>query len=693
MRFTTFADEEGTDIDDEKEVTLNASDITPEFTLDCRSVPFYLCNTKSNDSSNDVRDLWKTQFEFFLSLLGFMVGVGNTLKFPSLAYEHGGGVFLISYFICLFLLGLPIVFMHLCIGQYSGLSASGAFWKLMPIASGIGWTLVILAIPVSIYYNIIVAWSIYYFWFSLKGFFIKELPWSQLLNRTALIFQESQFSIANVTTAMWNATFSNTDIPITPDNMTSPTLGPIQSHLVLSLAFAWILVFFGVFNGIGSIGWAVTVTSTLPYLLLGILLLRGVSLPGASQGLAFLFKPDVGKIWSIPIWKAAAEQVFYSLGIDAGPLISMASFSRYRNNIYRDAVAVVLMYINFILSAMVIFSFIGFIAQNQQRPLDEILQHDPLYIAFTIYPDVTSFMDVMGPLWAALFFSMLTLSAVDAQFAWIEMIVSSIMNKLDKIDKRTETRLVVGLCIICFICGLPLTTRGGIYIFHSIENLNANWNSFSISLLQIIVICYIYGVDNFIVDVGEMLQNLIIKRKNTWHRLKFFFGPTGGYIRWTWSFCSPCILAFLLFASIFSYQRLTLEDQAIPLRYELVGWFMMVGPLVVIPCNICWTLYETWRNNMVCFCVVEYIHLSFHSQNTTELALFGAPPAIVFPETRITSTVICRARKGDEVRIPVRVNCSSDSVKRNCSPSLSEHVRTTEIVFFFLHGLQFVGKF
>lgn len=74
---------------------------------------------------------------------------------------------------------MPLVYMHLAIGQYSGLSASGAFWKMMPLASGIGWGLVLLAVPVSIYYNIIVAWSVYYFWYSIEGFFSSSgLPWA-----------------------------------------------------------------------------------------------------------------------------------------------------------------------------------------------------------------------------------------------------------------------------------------------------------------------------------------------------------------------------------------------------------------------------------------------------------------------------------------------------------------------------------
>ncbi|VDO28976.1 unnamed protein product [Onchocerca flexuosa] len=520
--------------------------------------------------------------------------------------------------------------MHLCLGQYSGLTASGAFRKLMPIASGIGWTLVLLALPVSIYYNIIVAWSIYYFWFSLKGFFVGDLPWSQcnpewpentpccllngpaecflqphaisspeayfhyeVLNRVA-IHPHSQFTITNATMVLLNATFSGIDLSVANENIVDSALGPIQSHLVISLAFAWILVFLGVFNGIGSIGWAVSITSTLPYLLLGILLLCGMSLPGAAQGLMFLFKPEIGKIWSIPMWKAAAEQVFYSLGIDAGPLISMASFSRYRNNIYRDAVAVVLINaFTSIFAGMVIFSFTGFIAQSQQRPIDDILQRDPLYIAFTIYPGATTFMDMMGPLCAILFFAMLILFSIDAQFAWIEMIVSSIINKFNTADKRTETRLM-----------------GGIFLFNSIENMNANWNSFSLSLLQITLICYIYGVNNFITDAGEMLrvstslkeilksENLSIQQVNLWRKLKFFFGPTGGYIRWTWSLCSPCILLFLLITSIFNYQRVAFEDYPLPLRYELIAWFTMVGPLIVIPCTAFRTLYEMWRNRM-----------------------------------------------------------------------------------------------
>lgn len=102
------------------------------------------------------------------------------------------------------------------------------------------------------------------------------------------------------------------------------------------------------------------------------------------------------------------------------------------------------------------------------------------------------------------------------------MIANSIMNKFESKQKSIENRLVcllylsqlfifiifylISLCIFCCLCGIPFCTRGGIYIFHAIENLNSNWNSFSLSLVQVLVVCHVYGVENFLEDIGEMLR-------------------------------------------------------------------------------------------------------------------------------------------------------------------------------------------
>lgn len=85
-------------------------------------------------------------------------------------------------------------------------------------------------------------------------------------------------------------------------------------------------------------------------------------------------------------------------------------------------------------------------------------EHDSLYLAFTAYPGVTSYLE-MGPLWAALFFAMVILAAMDAQFAWIEMISSSLLEKAGKRRSQLETKIIVALCIFCFLCGLPFCAR------------------------------------------------------------------------------------------------------------------------------------------------------------------------------------------------------------------------------------------
>ncbi|CAD6187713.1 unnamed protein product [Caenorhabditis auriculariae] len=548
-------------------------------------------NRRDDDYShgrNERRELWKTQKDFFLSCLGFMVGVGHTMRFPAKVYQHGGGVFFIPYLFSLVFFGLPLVFLHLSIGQYSGQSANKAFQKIMPLASGVGWALVVIAMPVAVYYNMLVAWAVYYFFHSIKGFFLgTSLPWEyckedwQLDSNCCNLHELRTCFNGNHSITAPEAFFHSEVLSLSTFGDFS--LGPLQPHLVLSLATAWLLIFFGVFKGIGSIGSTMNITATVPYLLLSILLLRGISLPGANKGLSFLFTVDSNKLWSWTIWKSAAEQVFYELGIDAGPLVSMAAFSRFRNNIYRDAALLVLMdAITSTLAGMVIFSFVGFLATVSSSNVNDVLQHDPLYLSFTVYPGVTSFM-YWGALWATLFFGMLVLAAIDAE---LEMIASAIMNHYSTKNKAFENRLLAFLCLMGFLCGLPLCAQGGIFIFHAIENLNANWNSFSLALLTVLIISYFYGIDRYLREVSVMLRVRELSFSNAIRlkdKLMALFGPNGFYIRYSLCFVCPIVLSLLLMSSALGYQRISFASRTIPIEYEVVAWCVMVGPLLVIP--------------------------------------------------------------------------------------------------------------
>ncbi|KAI6234904.1 Sodium-and chloride-dependent glycine transporter 2 [Aphelenchoides fujianensis] len=628
---------------------------------------------EANKTDNEVHSLWNTQIQFFLSCLGFIVGVGNMLRFPAMIYQHGG-IFFVPYAISLCVFGFPLVYLHLCIGQYSGLSVSGAFRKMMPISNGIGWALVLLAFPVSVYYNasvlVIVSWSLSYLWYSLQGIFKHDLPWSHCYSYSdwRQDYPCCKMTSTSVYTENFTTCFEHNDSMTSPEaffhyqmlNRTSTdftNMGKLQVQvrktqfliglllflqLVVPLAFAWCLVCLGVFKGIGVIGWTTSFTATIPYFILVILLIRGSTLEGASKGLRYLFYPDFEKLWNIKIWKAAAEQIFYELGIDAGPLISMASFSRYRNNVYRDAfLLVVINSLTSVLCATAIFQFLGFQATAQGRLVNATIRYDQLYLAFTAYPGVTSTKEA-GWLWAALFFGMVTLSALDAEFAWsvklsylhitLKMISASIMDQFGTKSRQVETRLLVGLCVIFFLLGLPLVhpfnlhyscVQGGIFIFHSIENLNANWNSFTLSLLTLFVVCYIYGVDSFLVDVGRMLR---VKQPPTqwsapwrsrWYVLAkktlHFFGPTGNYIKYSWCLFSPLILTvsfrrynlsasflkILFVLSVAFDAPIRFRTIELPPHFKDIAFAVMIGPLFVIPLAVGYTIYVTWRSGKV----------------------------------------------------------------------------------------------
>ena len=118
---------------------------------------------------------WTNSREFLLSCIAMSVGLGNVWRFPYVAYENGGGAFLIPYFIMLFLVGRPIYFMELIMGQFSSMTATKVWKEMTPLFRGIGFGQLIACIYVLSYYSTLIAIAIYYFFAS----FSKTLPWTK----------------------------------------------------------------------------------------------------------------------------------------------------------------------------------------------------------------------------------------------------------------------------------------------------------------------------------------------------------------------------------------------------------------------------------------------------------------------------------------------------------------------------------
>ncbi len=96
-------------------------------------------NNKKNpvtDKKEEGREEWSSGLDFFLSALGYAVGVGNVWRFPYLAYKNGGGVFLIPYFFFMFIIGIPIVYLEFTVGQFTSKGPLDS-WKMIRVSKGI----------------------------------------------------------------------------------------------------------------------------------------------------------------------------------------------------------------------------------------------------------------------------------------------------------------------------------------------------------------------------------------------------------------------------------------------------------------------------------------------------------------------------------------------------------------------------
>ena len=111
--------------------------------------------------------------------------------------------------------------------------------------------------------------------------------------------------------------------------------GGVQPHLAVALALSWAAVFFSLIKGIKSSGRVVYVTVSFPYLIMTVLLVRAVTLEGALEGILFYVTPDWDRIWDVRVWEAAAIQIFFSLSLSGGSLVTLASYNKFHNNLIR----------------------------------------------------------------------------------------------------------------------------------------------------------------------------------------------------------------------------------------------------------------------------------------------------------------------------------------------------------------------
>ncbi|KAF1645271.1 Sodium-dependent proline transporter, partial [Eudyptes chrysocome] len=478
------------------------------------------------------------------------------------------GIFLIPYFIMLLVIGLPLFLMELSLGQY-GAAGPITVWKCCPLLKGVGVAMLIVSSLVSLYYNVIIAWAFYY----LGSSFQSPLPWSCDAPRNADLCQ-----VGAVTVTCWGCVLQNTSGSAGRDSasevfwneqvlgvMHSSSLGdpgPVQWPLALCLLAAWILIFLCMLKGIRSSGKVVYFTATFPYLVILILIIRGATLDGSLNGVRFYLSSNWNRLQSAQVWSDAASQIFYSLGIGCGGLLSMASYNKFDNNVIRDTLVIAIgNCCTSFLAGFAIFSVLGHMAWRKQVPVGSVADSGP-GLAFVAYPEAVSLLPG-SPFWSILFFLMLFTLGVDTLFGNIKGITTAILDEFPALrDWRRKTALLGALCTAFYLLGLLLVTRGGIFWFILIDTYSTGFGLIIVALFMCLGIAFCYGTNQFCQDIVDM-----ICRCPPWcsHMLSYF--------KVCWVFFTPCLLLFTL---IYTF----LDMYSVPLRYgtyEYPAWGTSLG--------------------------------------------------------------------------------------------------------------------
>ncbi|XP_067906761.1 sodium- and chloride-dependent GABA transporter 2-like isoform X3 [Heterodontus francisci] len=522
------------------------------------------------------REKWSNKLEFVLSVIGGIIGLGNIWRFPYLCYKNGGGAFLIPYFLFLFTCGIPVFFLEIALGQYTSQGGITAWRKICPLFEGIGYGSQLINVYQIIYYILILSWATFY----LFNCFSAELPWARCGQEwnTDNCMQFPKNSSANNWTKRENATSPVTEFwekRVLRLSNGIDHIGTVHWQVALCLLLMWIICFLCIWKGVKSTGKVVYFTATFPYVMLAILLIRGVTLPGAAEGIKFYLYPDISRLADPQVWMDAGTQIFFSFAVCLGILIALGSYNDFNNNCYRDCLLLCALNsgTSFV-SGFAIFSVLGFMAYDEGVPISEVADSGP-GLAFIVYPKALTLIP-FPQLWSSLFFIMIILLGLDSQFVAVEGLATATIDMFPGIFQRKCSRefLIVGISIFSFTIGLLMVTEGGMYIFQLLDYYAVSGTSvLFLAIFEAFCISWVYGVDRIYDNIEEMIG----------------YRPRS-YMKWCWLIFTPGVCLGTFIFSLIDYTPLKYNKTYVyPTWGYVLGWLLALSSMLCIPS---WILYK-----------------------------------------------------------------------------------------------------
>ncbi|MBD8513912.1 sodium-dependent transporter [Photobacterium sp. WH77] len=408
------------------------------------------------------REQWGTRAGFILAAVGSAIGLGNIWRFPYMAYENGGGAFFIPYLFAMITAGIPFMIMEFSLGHKLRGAAPRAFSKLGVKLEWLGWFQVFIASVIAVYYVAVIGWAISYLGFA---------------------FTQSWGSDTNA--------FFFSEYLKLGDNSPS-NLGGLQLHIAIPMIIAWGITFAAIFTGVkGGIERASKIMMPLLFLMVLALIARVIFLDGALNGLNYLFQPDFSKILDAKVWSAAYGQIFFTLSVGFAIMIAYSSYLPEKSDISNNAFMTVLINCGFsMVAGILIFSVLGYMAQEQAKPLTEVVSAG-VGLAFVTIPAAINLLPapyILGPV----FFLALVVAGLSSHISIIEAVTSAVMDKL----KWSRKKAASVVCGVGFIVSMAFATNGGLLLLDLVDYFINNVALLASCLIELLVIGWLLKVSD-----------------------------------------------------------------------------------------------------------------------------------------------------------------------------------------------------
>ncbi|KAM6946140.1 sodium- and chloride-dependent GABA transporter 2-like [Aplochiton taeniatus] len=516
------------------------------------------------------RGQWGSKVEFLLAVAGNVVGLGNVWRFPYLCYKNGGGAFLIPYLVFAVTFGVPLFLLETAMGQYTQEGGITCWRKLCPLAEGIGYAGQLVLLYTSMSYIIILAWALLYLVFS----FSPQLPWASCNNywNTDNCVDISSQNYSFTWTDQTNTSSAATEFwerRVLSISGGIEEMGSVRWELLLCLIVMWVICYFCIWKGVKSTGKVVYFTATFPYVMLLVLLIRGLTLPGALQGVVFYLYPEPSRLSDPQVWMEASAQITFSYSVGVGYLIVLGSYNTYNNNCYKDCLWLCLLNsATSLVAGFAVFSVLGFMAHEQGTSIEMVAESGP-GLAFIAYPQAIAMMP-LPQLWAVCFFVMIILLGLDTQFLTMETVITSITDLFPTVLRRVNRRelFLFLFCLVCFFMGIVMVTEGGMYVFQLMDYYACNGACLLfISLFESLALGWIFGAEKICLIIEDMTRvhsNFIFKL--------------------CWLYLTPLVTAVCFIYSFVEYQPLTFNRWYVyPSWAYVMGWLLALSSILLVP--------------------------------------------------------------------------------------------------------------